>query len=82
MLTLLRPGFWFCCQYIYGPLTNKRDYLDWFFDRVARGRTLPLPKHGDQFTTLTHVEDIASLLASVVDNAKAVNQIFNAASDR
>jgi nucleoside-diphosphate-sugar epimerase len=22
-------------QYIYGPKTNKRDYLDWFFDRVS-----------------------------------------------
>lgn len=36
------------CQYIYGPLTNKRDYLDWFFDRIVRGRPLPLPAHGDQ----------------------------------
>jgi len=69
-------------QYIYGPLTNKRDYLDWFFDRVTRDRTVLLPKHGEQFTTLTHVEDIASLLASVVGNPKAVNQVFNAASDR
>jgi nucleoside-diphosphate-sugar epimerase len=69
-------------QYIYGPLTNKRDYLDWFFDRVVRGRPLPLPKHGEQFTTLTHVGDVASLLASVVDNPKAKNQIFNAATDR
>jgi hypothetical protein len=69
-------------QYIYGPLTNKRDYLDWFFDRLARDRPLPLPLHGDQLTTLTHVEDVAALLGSVVDNPKAVNQVFNCATDR
>lgn len=35
-----------------------------------------------QFTTLTHVEDVAALLSSVVDNPKAVNQVFNCATDR
>lgn len=63
-------------QYIYGPLTNKRDYLDWFFDRVVHGLELiPLPLHGDQLVTLTHAEDIASMLASVVGNENAVNQV-------
>ncbi|CAM9123232.1 unnamed protein product [Discosporangium mesarthrocarpum] len=70
-------------QYIYGPLTNKRDYLDWFFDRVVHGLSLvPLPLHGDQFVTLTHAEDVASMLASVVGNEKAVGQVFNCATDR
>ncbi|GAB5037944.1 chloroplast stem-loop binding protein of 41 kda chloroplastic-like [Nannochloropsis oceanica] len=76
------PYTFFRPQYIYGPLTSKRDYLDWFFDRITRGRPVPLPLSGDQFTTLTHVEDVAALLASVVDNPKAVNQIFNCATDR
>jgi nucleoside-diphosphate-sugar epimerase len=49
---------------------------------VVRGRPIPLPKHGEQFTTLTHAEDIAALLASVVGNPAAANQVFNAASDR
>lgn len=63
-------------QYIYGPLTNKRDYLDWFFDRVVHGLELiPLPLHGDQLVTLTHAEDVASMLASVVGNEGAVNQV-------
>lgn len=70
-------------QYIYGPLTNKRDYLDWFFDRVVHGlEFVPLPLHGDQLVALTHAEDVASMLASVVGNENAVNQVFNCASDR
>ncbi|CAM9117111.1 unnamed protein product [Ectocarpus sp. 13 AM-2016] len=70
-------------QYIYGPLTNKRDYLDWFFDRVVHGlEFIPLPLHGDQLVALTHAEDVASMLASVVGNERAVNQVFNCASDR
>lgn len=63
-------------QYIYGPLTNKRDYLDWFFDRVVHGlEFVPLPLHGDQLVALTHAEDVASMLASVVGNENAVNQV-------
>lgn len=63
-------------QYIYGPLTNKRDYLDFFFDRVVHGLDfVPLPLHGDQLVALTHAEDVASMLASVVGNENAVNQV-------
>uniref|UniRef100_I2CPE2 NAD(P)-binding domain-containing protein n=1 Tax=Nannochloropsis gaditana (strain CCMP526) TaxID=1093141 RepID=I2CPE2_NANGC len=76
------PYTFFRPQYIYGPLTSKRDYLDWFFHRLVRDKPLPLPLHGDQFTTLTHVEDVASLLAAVVDNPQALRQVFNCASDR
>lgn len=63
-------------QYIYGPLTNKRDYLDWFFDRVVHGlEYIPLPLHGDQLVALTHAEDVAAMLASVVGNENAVNEV-------
>lgn len=64
-------------QYIYGPLTNKRDYLDWFFDRIVHGlEFVPLPLHGDQLVALTHAEDVAAMLASVVGNEHAVNQVL------
>jgi nucleoside-diphosphate-sugar epimerase len=36
---------------------------------------VPLPLHGDQFTTLTHAEDVASMLAAVIDNPAAVGQV-------
>ncbi|CAN0004699.1 unnamed protein product, partial [Phaeothamnion confervicola] len=71
-------------QYIYGPKTNKRDYLDWFIDRVVYGLSpIPLPKHGDQFVCVTHAEDVANMMASVVGNeAAAAGQVFNCATDR
>ncbi|CAM9114792.1 unnamed protein product [Chrysoparadoxa australica] len=70
-------------QYIYGPKTNKRDYLDYFFDRVVwKMRPLPVPVHGDQFVSITHAADVASMLASVVGNDKAPGQVFNCGSDR
>lgn len=48
--------------YIYGPYTNK-DCEQWFMERVLRGRPVPIPAPGIQLTTLTHVEDVASMLA-------------------
>ena len=46
-------------QYIYGPKTNKRDYIDWFFDRVVR-EALPIPNGGDQLVSLTNSVDVAN----------------------
>lgn len=69
-------------QYIYGPKTNKRDYIDWFLDRVVRDLPFPLPVDGDLRTTLTHAADVASMMASVVDKPdEAKGQVFNCATD-
>ena len=76
------PYTFFRPQYIYGPLTNKRDYLDYFVHRIIRDLPVPVPNHGDQFTTVTDARDIASMLASVIGNEESKKQIFNAASDR
>ncbi|CAD7703195.1 unnamed protein product [Ostreobium quekettii] len=67
--------------YIYGPYTAK-DCEQWFIDRVVRDRTVPLPAPGIQLTSLTHVEDVASMLATVPGNANAVGQEYNVCSDR
>ena len=48
--------------YIYGPHTSK-DCEQWFMERVLRGRPVPIPAPGIQLTTLTHVADVASMLA-------------------
>ena len=44
------PGRWtaFRPQYIYGPYTNKRDYLDWFLNRAARDLPMPVPADAQQ----------------------------------
>jgi len=70
-------------QYIYGPLTNKRDYLDYFFDRITRGRPIPVAGTGQQLVTLTHAGDVASMMASVLEAGdKAHRQVFNCATDQ
>lgn len=67
--------------YIYGPLTSK-DCEQWFVDRIIRDRPVPIPTPGIQLTTLTHVEDVASMLAAVPGNRKAIGQHYNICSDR
>ncbi|KAL9191222.1 hypothetical protein ACHAXT_000928 [Thalassiosira profunda] len=64
-------------QYIYGPKSNKHDYIDWYFDRLVRKAPLPIPGDGTQKVSLTNSEDVASLLASVLnDEAAAKKQTF------
>lgn len=50
--------------YIYGPHTGK-DYMRFFLDRLLRDRPVPIPAPGIQLTSLSHVEDLASLMAKV-----------------
>ncbi|KAL7572704.1 hypothetical protein ACA910_008977 [Epithemia clementina (nom. ined.)] len=70
-------------QYIYGPKANKYDYLDWYFDRLVRDLPLPIPGDGTQLVSLTHAEDVASILASPLnDEAAAIQQrYFNCGTD-
>jgi len=43
---------------------------------------VPIPTPGIQLVTLTHVEDVASMLAAVPGNKAAVGQHYNICSDR
>jgi len=69
-------------QYIYGPKTNKRDYLDWFIDRIVRGRACPLPGDGKQLASITNCEDVAAMMTAVVGReGAAAGQVFNCGTD-
>lgn len=72
--TFLRP------QYIYGPNANKR-YLDFFIGRAARKLATPVPLDGTQKVALTHINDVANLIACAVGKDAAMNQIFNCGTD-
>ena len=67
--------------YIYGPHTAK-DCEQWFLDRLVRGRPVLLPAPGVQLVTLSHVDDLASMITSAVGNKAAVGQQFNLCADR
>ena len=51
--------------YIYGPHTGK-DCEQWFLDRIMRDRPVPIPAPGIQLVALSHVEDVAAMLAKVI----------------
>lgn len=47
-----------------------------------RDRPVPIPAPGIQLVNLSHVEDLAEMMAAVPGNSAAVKQHFNLASDR
>ncbi|PSC72036.1 Chloroplast stem-loop binding of 41 kDa chloroplastic [Micractinium conductrix] len=68
-------------QYIYGPHTAK-DCEQWFMERILRDRPVPIPGPGIQLTSLSHVDDLADMMARVPGNAAATREHFNLVSDR
>lgn len=69
-------------QYMVGSGNNK-DCEEWFFDRIVRGRPVPIPSPGLQVTNISHVRDLSSMLALAVEKPDAANgTTFNAVSDR
>lgn len=67
--------------YIYGP-QNYNDLEAWFFDRIVRGRPIPIPGNGMHMTQFGHVQDLATAMAAVLGNSQAVGQIYNISGDR
>jgi nucleoside-diphosphate-sugar epimerase len=48
----------------------------------CRNRPVCIPTPGVQLVTLTHVEDVAAMLAAVPGNPAAIRQYYNVCSDR
>jgi nucleoside-diphosphate-sugar epimerase len=67
--------------YIYGP-QNYNALESWFFDRIVRDRPIPIPNNGMHITQLGHVQDLATAMAAVLGNRKAIGQIYNISGDR
>ena len=59
-------------------------FSDYFFDRLVRGLPIPIPGDGTQRVSLTHSEDVASLLASPLHNpaAAVAQRFFNCGTDQ
>ncbi|KAL0389510.1 UNVERIFIED_CONTAM: Chloroplast stem-loop binding protein of a, chloroplastic [Sesamum calycinum] len=69
-------------QYMIGSGNNK-DCEEWFFDRIVRGRPVPIPGSGMQLTNISHVKDLSSMLTLAVEKPDAASgNIFNCVSDR
>eukprot|EP00270_Netrium_digitus_P003773 TRINITY_DN1453_c0_g1_i1.p1 TRINITY_DN1453_c0_g1~~TRINITY_DN1453_c0_g1_i1.p1 ORF type:complete len:412 (-),score=113.61 TRINITY_DN1453_c0_g1_i1:180-1415(-) len=69
-------------QYMTGSGNNK-DCEEWFFDRIVRGRPVPIPAPGIQLTNVAHISDVSSMIALAIEQpAAAAGGLFNAVSDR
>ena len=68
--TSIRP------TYIYGPM-NYNPIEEYFFERLADGRPICIPGHGQHLTGLGHVEDLASAMAKIIGKKAAIGQIYN-----
>merc|ERR1712183_154614 len=76
------PGKWaaFRPLYMYGPYRHKRkrSELDWFLGRALLEKPLGVPHGGSQRVSVTHSEDVAELVSSVVGKEDAAGgEIFN-----
>ena len=68
-------------QYISGYGSNK-DCEEWFFDRLVRGRPVPIPGSGWQMSNIAHAEDLGYMMALAVGNPAASGQVFNCVNDK
>ncbi|KAA8491938.1 Chloroplast stem-loop binding protein of 41 kDa b, chloroplastic [Porphyridium purpureum] len=68
--TAIRP------TYIYGAL-NYNPLEQWFFERLAAGRPVPVPGHGQHLTGLGHVMDLAKAMSACLGNPKAIGKVYN-----
>ncbi len=54
-----------------------QDCEQWFFERVLRDRPVPIPAPGVQLTSISHVEDVAAMLAKVFSLDRAMLIIWD-----
>ena len=60
----------------HSPLASREPI---FYARLEMGRPILIPGEGFPFVHLVHVDDVASLMASLVGNSRAVGQTYNVA---
>ena len=62
-------------QYVYGG--EQSPTLEYIVNRLVRGMHVPLPLHGDQLLSLTHVSDLGTLISATLGKSAAMKQTFN-----
>lgn len=67
--------------YIIGEGSSKREYTDYFFDRIVRNKPVLLPGTGSELTALTDVRDVASMLVAALGK-RMRNETLNMVNTR
>ena len=62
-----------------GPMSPLVSREPIFFARLEAGRPILVPGDGFAFVHLVHVADVATLMASIAGNPRAVGQLYNVA---
>ena len=62
-------------QYVHGG--EQSPVLEYLVNRLVRGMHIPLPLHGDQLLSLTHVNTLGELISSCLGQSAAMKQTFN-----
>ncbi len=62
-----------------GPMSPLASREPIFFARLEAGRPIPIPGEGFPLVQLVHVADVASLMASILGNERAIGQVYNVA---
>ena len=76
------PSLSFRPIYIIGNETMKREYTDYFFDRIVEGKPVLIPGCGEEFTSITSVDDVAGMLALSLGRTDLKGEVFNVTSPR
>lgn len=63
----------------FGPMSPLASREPIFFARLATGRPLLVPGDGLAFVHLVHVADVATCMAQIAGNHRAVGQMYNVA---
>lgn len=71
--TIIRPAM------IYGPF-NYAPREGWYFDRIIKGRPVPVPTDADSKFSFVYVKDVADALMRCIGSADAINDDFIIAS--
>lgn len=77
-----RSGFPVTClrvTHTIGPHSPLGTREPAFFARLELGRPIPIPGEGFPFVHLVHVDDVASMMASILGNAGAAGKVYNCA---
>lgn len=67
------------CQYVHGG--EQSPVLEYLVARLTRSMHIPLPLHGEQLLSLTHVNDLGGLISLCLGQSAAMKQTFNCAGD-
>ncbi len=67
--------------YIYGP-GNYNKIENWFFERLFKNKSIPIPGDGSLLTQLGHVSDLTDVMIRCINYEISKNNIYNCSGDK